>query len=127
MGKNVFLWVSIVPAMLVTQFLSLTALHMWLMFIMSDSTFRTILVSIMPQMTGVVAGIAVAQYLAPSYKRVVAVSLAVLSLILIGAQAGLDMANGETGIQVWGAALGATIGSCVVIYLVFKNGEDLLK
>lgn len=120
-------WGAVVPAMLISQFVAMTLLNLWLMFIMSDSTFRLVLASVMPQAFGSLVGLYAVQAVAPSNKKVAVFVAAAIYLVLIGMQVSKDLASSATGISVWGAAIGALIGTCGAAYVAVIKGEDIVS
>mgnify|MGYP001397180185 CR=1 FL=1 len=120
-------WVAIIPVMLISQFAAMTLLHFWLMFIMSDSSFRLLLVSVMPQAVGFFAGLSAAQAVAPSHKKIAVFVSSTIFLLIIGMQLNNDLASNATGIAVWGAVIGALIGTCGAAYMALIKDEELIS
>lgn len=121
-------WVAMIPAMLVAQFAAMTIVHLWLMFIMSDSTFRMVLVGVMPNLIGAVAAVMVVQAIAPSHKRVVVFALTALYLIVVGMTISRDLGQSyATWATVYGPAIGAIAGSFGAAYYAVVKDVDLIN
>ena len=117
-------WVAFLPAAMIAAFLSLVALRLFLMFVMSDSTLRAVSVELFPNLTAGTVLIQVGVLTAPTKKREVAFAIFSILLLGIGIGIGVNWAAFSSSWQQMTAIACLAIGSSTATWHAVAYSVD---